>query len=99
MKSTSLQNLEAAVTLAVTAIRARLQQCENLPSFELNISAKGRVHDGDVTISYSLEEYYGEAVKGGRVEPVLIEFTRRYGWRRENAPVCLSYTETPVKPE
>jgi hypothetical protein len=89
--TTSLQNLEAALTFAVTAIRAQLQQCENLPSFELNISAKGRVHEGDVTVTYSIEEYYGEAVKGGRLEPVLVEFARRHGWKHVNAPICLSF--------
>jgi hypothetical protein len=86
---TSLTVLERAVRAAVLDIRSRLQECEDLPNFELNIEAKGRVHEGEVTISYNLEGYYTDVVKGGRLTPVLDEFARRHGWKKVNAPICI----------
>jgi hypothetical protein len=85
----SLTALERAVRAAVLEVRSRLQQCEDLPSFELEIKAQGRVHEGEIEISYNLEGRYNDVVRGGRLTPVVDEFARRHGWNKINAPICI----------
>jgi hypothetical protein len=90
----TLAELESAVRAAVLDVRARLTECEDLPNFELTITASGRVHEGTIEVSYNLEGRYNDVVKGGRLTPVLDEFSRRHGWQRANAPLCLGGPET-----
>jgi hypothetical protein len=96
--STNTLKLEAALATAPLEIRRRLAQCESMSSFELVIRAEGRVHDGDIKITYTLGDYYGAGTsKGGRLEPVIVECLRRYGWVQANEPTCLTFQETSSK--
>lgn len=89
-----IARLEIALVEAIKSIRSHLQRCEDLRDFEMTIEASGRLHEGEVKITYNLGSYYNSAVKGGRLEPVITEFARRHGWQKANAPVCLTFSET-----
>lgn len=86
-------DFEKILIEAVKALRKRLQQCESVSSFALHISANGRVHDGDVSISFTLTDgsYRENQPMGARLGPVVEEFVRRHAWNERNAPLCISY--------
>lgn len=92
--STSPDNfylLERDITLVAAELRQELRSA-NLSCMELTISVSGRVHDGDLSIRFSLEGSYGDSVTGGTLRAVLSEYLRRRGWTARNAPLSLSYT-------
>lgn len=54
------------------------------------VDARGRTHDGDLKVEFSLREQYSDTeVVGGRLSAVLEEYSRRTNWTALNAPLCL----------
>lgn len=90
--------LEQAVKQLVGEVREVLNSLEELgiSALHFNIRAVGRVH-GDVKISYSFydAEYVGEGTTGNAVQPAFEEMLRRKGWSNRNAPLCISYSDSP----
>ncbi len=85
---------EEHLVQTVKDIRTQLQGMENLSSFELVIKAEGRVHEGDVEITFKLEHgYYEGTTTGNNIDAVVTEFMRRMGWKQLNMPLCLPSVE------
>lgn len=74
-------------------IRDDLKQVDEISRLDFSIVIDGRVHDGDLRIKLELGSGYGEGgvVKGGRLQPVLNEYKRRFGWDQKNAPLCIGF--------
>lgn len=84
--------LESAVISALIEMRRRLNALDNPPnSMELTILASGRVLDGDLEITFRLDDcgYPSTSAKGGNLTNVVNEFVRRFEWKRHNDPLCL----------
>lgn len=78
----------------VKNIRKELQQIESISSFEFVIKATGRVHEGEVEITFKLEHgYYGGTTIGNSVNAVVEEFMRRTGWDKRHMPLTLPNVE------
>ena len=92
------RTLHFAIEEAVTKLRETLSNYDDQSYFCIKIRAVGRVHDGEVKISYELadSEYGSHAVVGGGLNAVLEESIRRHNWRSTNAPLSLSYAPETV---
>lgn len=75
-------------------IREELSKVDEISSIDFEVSIEGRAHDGELKIKYSLGSTYsnGGLVTGGRLEPVITEYLRRFGWDSRNKPLELSYS-------
>lgn len=93
-----MTEFERAVAAEVKRIRESLTpDYLGLNSFHFEIEAEGRVHEGEVKITFALYVNYGETIKGGSVEAVVMETLRRKGWADRNAPLELSHL--PPEPD
>ena len=91
--------IEEFVKSLAGSIRAELKGIETLPEFYFDISISGRVHTGELKIEFRLgENTWTNNVKGGALRPVIVEFMRRYGWDRANAPLQLTYDGVAAAP-
>lgn len=82
--------LHTVFTDAINEYRKELADANiECNTFEISVSASGRVQDGDVKITYECGPQYGNAVKGGTLEAVVEEYLRRNGWDRRHAPLAL----------
>lgn len=82
-------------------IREELSKVDEIASIDFDISIDGRAHDGELKIKYSLGSNYGTGglVTGGRLEPVITEYLRRFGWDSRNKPLELSYSGETTESE
>jgi len=96
------QSAEQLFTEAVKVLREELRSANIGSYFTFELSAKGRVQDGDVKISVVLHnnEYGSDSVNiaGDSIEAVSEEFMRRHGWQKRHAPLALSYQSEPIEP-
>lgn len=85
---------EEAIKEMAAYIRNELQQIENISSLDFNIIIDGRVHDGEIKITFEIGNPYnkGGMVKGGSVDAVLHEYMRRFGWDLKHQPLMLSHS-------
>ena len=83
---------EKELVYTVKSIRARLQSIENLEAFTFQITAEGRVHDGEVRITFKLDHPYetGVDVRGNSIGVVLDEFMRRHGWNKRHTVLLIT---------
>ena len=96
----AIVSFEGAVKREVKRIREQLRADESLHEFEFDISIKGRVHDGDLKLTYELRDgpYDVRGVKGDSVNAVLDEFLRRRrGWTQRHAPKAIKLRENPER--
>tara|TARA_Y100000310_G_scaffold327344_1_gene393551 strand:+ start:651 stop:953 length:303 start_codon:yes stop_codon:yes gene_type:complete len=79
----------------VRTLREEMQVAETCTDFYFRVDATGRLHDGDIRISYQVGEdcYTGEHVKGNDPRICLEEYLRRHGWDTVNAPLSISFVE------
>ena len=89
-------NEEKVIINIVQLIRGELQKIETLNGFEFEIKAEGRVHDGDVKITFRLDSHYDSyvCVKGNSIAAVLQEFMRRHGWNSRHSPLLITAGES-----
>ncbi len=82
-------------------VRERLNKVESIPRIEFTVDISGRTHDGDLKIKYEVGSAYndGGAVKGSKIEIVLDEYMRRFGWDQQNQPLCISFDGTETTQE
>ncbi len=86
------REFEKSVVELVTGIRDELKMVDDLSSFSFNIKMAGRVHSGDVKVTYSIcKSSYGADVDGHSIKAVIEEFKRRNGWTQLNQPLCISF--------
>ena len=83
------KNLHDELVAAVETIRERANDC-NIGYFDLMITCSGRTSTdrADVRLEYRIGDYDSNA-KGGNLEAVLVEWCRRIGWNKANAPLAL----------
>jgi hypothetical protein len=84
-----MTEFEKMVVEEVKRVRGRLQSNENLHQFHFQISASGRVHDGDIKIEFAFGEY-SPNVYSSSVETGLNEWERRQMWNKRNAGLVLT---------
>lgn len=86
---------EEDIVNMVRMIRTELQQIETLQAFEFTIRASGRVHEGDIELTFKLDHPYesGVYVTGNTVAAVLQEFMRRHGWNKRHMPLMIGSGE------
>lgn len=86
-----------AIKREIKRVRKELQKVDDLSYFRVTIQASGRVHDGDVKLTYSLSsaEYGSAEVEGDELQSVLDEMLRRHGWTAIHAPKAIGYTAVP----
>lgn len=91
-------NFEQALIQKVRAIREQLAKCEDIRTMKLFINVSGRLHDGELELTYSLGGSYdlGGEVKGGNLDVLVEEYLHRFGFDKRNQVKLISYVpETP----
>lgn len=84
----------ALVAKEVARIRELLKCDESMYNFVLRIDAEGRLHSGEVKITFTVSptSYVNdEAVSGHNFNTIVEELLRRRGWNAVNTPLALSY--------
>lgn len=96
-----MTRFDALIQELAIHVRDRLKVLEDLSSLDFEIEVSGRVHDGDLRINYQIGSTYNEGgvVKGPRLEVVIDEYLRRFGWDMRNQPLCISFDGTTQEPE
>jgi hypothetical protein len=85
-------NFEQHLVEEVKKLRSRLAS-ENISSLRLDIEIEGRVHDGELLVTFKLGEMYsGGNASGDSLEAVLGEFLRRKRWSERHESLKISYT-------
>jgi hypothetical protein len=82
-----IEKLFAAV---VHRVRAKLQNHTHITTMCLSATATGRVHNGDIDISFSFNDYPVSA-ESGSLTVALDEFIRQKTFRHMNRPLSLGY--------
>ena len=88
-----MTEFEKAVVEEVKRVRTLLSQNDNLTQFTFSITAQGRVHSGEVQISFGMGDY-SASVTGNSVDGVVYEHLRRTGWLHANNPLMLTAVGT-----
>jgi len=88
------KDLHRELVDAIELIRERGNQAE-IGYFNFTVSCSGRTATdrADIRIEYRIGDYDSHA-KGGELEAVLIEWCRRIGWDKANAPQALPKPRT-----
>ncbi len=96
-----MNKFDAMIKELALHVRERLNKVESIPKIEFSIDISGRPHDGDLRIKYEIGSTYsdGGAVKGSKLEIVIDEYMRRFGWDKQNQPLCISFDGTETTPE
>lgn len=84
-----MTEFEKAVVEEVRRVRGILQVNENIHRFEFEITASGRVHDGEVKITFKIGEY-DVSVTGNTVDAAVLEFQRRNGYDAKHSGLVLT---------
>lgn len=93
-----MKTYEDSIKELALYLRDELQQVEDISKLDFTIDISGRVHDGELSIKFELGSAYstGGQVSGGRIEAVLAEYMRRFGWDKRNKPLELSFAPAEV---
>lgn len=91
-------NFDDVVKEIAIYVRGRLAEVEAIHSVQFSIDVSGRAHDGDLEVKYEIGSSYSEGgvVKGARLEVVIEEYLRRFGWDKRNQPLCISFNPESV---
>lgn len=89
-----MKSYEDSIKELALYLRDKLQQVEDISKLDFTINISGRVHDGELSIEFKLGSQYsvGDQVSGGRIEAVLAEYMRRFGWDKRNKLLKLSFS-------
>ena len=87
---------EMTVEKQITDLRRHLAEAfdrdgDGPSSFMFRITASGRIFDGDVSLTYRLENLCDSRanVEGNSLDEVIAEYLRRNGWAKRNSGVLL----------
>lgn len=84
-----MTEFEKAVVAEVKRVRETLARDESLHSFHFEVRAEGRVHDGEVRISFAVGNYSANVV-GNTVDAAVREYMRRNGFDTLNSGIVLT---------
>ena len=92
----AIVSFEGALKREIKKIREQLKACENVKEMHLKIIVSGRVHTGDLKLTFALSESeYSTGVEGDSIGPVVEEHLRRHGWSAIHAPKAIGYEKIP----
>lgn len=94
----AIVSFAGALKREIKRVRRKLQRDERMSEFSIEIDVKGRVHDGDVKLTYSVcpsSWQNSDAVKGDDLDACVEELMRRRGWQSVHAPVAIGYERVP----
>ena len=93
----AIVSFEGALKREVKRLREALRKVEKISEFRFTAMAAGRVHEGDVKITFSLcpNSFGGNMVEGDGAQAVLDEMLRRYGWDAVHRAKALTYEKIP----
>lgn len=80
---------EKAVVEEIKRIRSILSEDERAYQFHFQINAAGRIHDGEVLITFGLGEY-SPSVSANSVDECVYEWLRRNGFNKRHNGLVLS---------
>jgi hypothetical protein len=85
------EKFEDALIEVVQEMREQMCDLEDPPTyFDFNITVDGRVLDGDLEIKFIFNNSgYSNQTRSGNLHKAFDEFRRRYGWNKQNDPLCL----------
>ena len=77
----------------ISYLRSKAQANTAWREFAIDIEVRGRVHEGDLRIEFSVGESYGadSSAKAHSLRAALHEWTRRKSWNEANRPLMLGY--------
>jgi hypothetical protein len=96
----AIVSFEGALKREIKRLREKLKPAADegvLSSngFQFEITASGRILDGEVKVEYTLSEMYGDnRVHGRDTAAVTDEFLRRMGWNSVNKPLEIAFDKT-----
>lgn len=92
----AIVSFAGAVKREIKRVRKRMARDENQSRFAVRITATGRLHDGDVNLTYAVgHSDYGYEVEGDDLDACVDELMRRDGWKKVHAPVAIGYEKIP----
>ena len=92
-------NFDEMVKNLAIHVREQLKQVEDISSINFSVDISGRAHDGELKIKYEIGSTYqdGGCVKGPKLDIVIEEYLRRFGWDKRNQPLELTFAPEPVE--
>ncbi len=92
----AIVSFEGALKREIKRVRRELAKMEALPYMRLQITVEGRLHDGDMKLSYNISDQYGiNSTTGDELQSVIDEYMRRHGWQATHAPKAIAYHAAP----
>lgn len=92
----AIVSFEGALKREIKRVREELKKAESLSTFKVEITASGRINDGEVKLTFRVSDEYGSgSVKGDGMQACLDEYLRRNGWEKVHAAKALSYERIP----
>ena len=86
--------LEDRLLSFLRSLRSQLAAAD-ISDLRLTIDAEGRVHDGDIAITFIVGYLYSNTrAEGGNLEAAVEEYIRRNGYQKRHAPLCLPSVES-----
>lgn len=95
-------NFDEHIKQLAIFVREELAKVDSIHTVDFSIDISGRTHDGELNIEYGIGGTYstGGKVKGGKLEAIIREYKRRFGWDEINKPLALSFNgETVIDEE
>lgn len=90
----AIVSFEGALKREIKRVRKEMQKVDSLSHFHISIEAEGRLHEGEVKLTYAIGQYSG-LVKGDSIQACVDEYLRRNGWETIHDPKALTYEKIP----
>lgn len=89
-----MDHFEQALVAKMREVRDLLKEAESIGELNLTIAISGRVHEGELKVSFLLGEVYstGGQAKGGNLDQVVREYKRRFGWDEAHDALLISFS-------
>ncbi|MFQ5741963.1 MAG: hypothetical protein ACE5HV_00060 [Acidobacteriota bacterium] len=93
----AIVSFEGAVKRQMKKVREALRGADEGTEFHFGVACSGRIQEGDVKIAYTLgaSSYDDKKVTGSAPDPVVEEYLRRMGWKKQHEPKAIGYDEIP----
>lgn len=91
----AIVSFEGALKREIKRVRKEMQKVDSLHEMHLEIEVSGRLHEGELKLTFGIGEYSGR-VTGDSLQACLDEFLRRHGWEAIHEAKALSYEKIPT---
>ncbi len=94
----AIVNFEGALKREIRRTRMELQKIETVAELHLQITASGRLHDGDINLKFKLQDSEYDTINcvvGDTLSAVIEEYMRRHGWGKVHNPKAIGYDKVP----